>query len=216
MARSGGKKDQQHRRNRPRRPGRPAAYRDPKPTVLVVCEGEMTEPQYLQGFERHFRNARLTFEISDEHGVPMTLVRTAKRLKTEAETEAHRERDDNIAYDSVWCVFDVDEHPEVPNAREMARDNGIELAVSNPCFELWLLLHFRDNPGMKSRQEIQQMLAEHVTGYVKHVDYSTYSDGYPEAVTRATQLDAAAELDGDTGRNPTTGVYKLTELIRCE
>jgi len=38
--------------------------------------------------------------------------------------------------------------------------------------------------------------------------------GYPDAVRRAQQLDADAVSLGEPGRNPTTGVYRLTELIR--
>lgn len=204
------------RRNRSRRPGRRPPFRDPKPTILVVCEGEKTEPQYLEGFKRAYHNPRVTIKIAPEHGVPRTLVEIAKNRKNEAEAEAHRERDENIAYDSVWCVFDIDEHANVPNVREMARDNNIQLAVSNPCFELWLLLHFRDSPGMQHHEKIQTMLAVHIPGYNKHVDYATYSVGYLEAATHAKRLDDSAELDGEAGRNPTTGVYKLTELIRSE
>jgi hypothetical protein len=47
--------------------------------------------------------------------------------------------------DEVWCVFDVDEHPKLAEARDQANANGIQLAVSNPCFELWLLLHFQEH-----------------------------------------------------------------------
>ena len=47
-------------------------------------------------------------------------------------------------YDEIWCVFDIDEHPNVPQAVEEARQVGVEVAVSNPCFELWLVLHIRD------------------------------------------------------------------------
>ena len=67
-------------RNRKRRPGRRLAFRDPKPTILVVSEGEVTEPHYLRGFQRACRNPRVTIEVANEHGVPATLVRTCKRL----------------------------------------------------------------------------------------------------------------------------------------
>ena len=118
------------RRNRPRKRARPEAFRDPKPVILVVCEGEITEPQYLDGFSRACRNSRVRIRIATQHGVPRTLVETAKRYKREAELEAKRKRDDNLSFDAVWCVFDVDEHPGVPDAAQMARDNGIELAIS--------------------------------------------------------------------------------------
>jgi hypothetical protein len=141
-------------------------------------------------------------------------VEIAKQYREAAAAEAARERDDNLAFDSVWCVFDIDVHPHVGEAKEMARDNGIDLAVSNPCFELWLLLHFRDNPGMQDRGKLGKMLTEFVPEYDKHVDYATYAAGYAQAVARSARMDQAAENDGESGRNPTTGVYRLTEVIR--
>jgi hypothetical protein len=141
-------------------------------------------------------------------------VETAKRKKHLANAEANREGDENLAYDSVWCVFDVDSHHHIADAKQMASDNGIHLAISNPCFELWLLLHFRDNPGMHDGNAILAALTKFVPNYDKHVNYEVYSAGYLAAVSRAKQMADAAERDGESGRNPTTGVYELTELIR--
>jgi hypothetical protein len=203
-------------RNRDRKPGRRPPFRDPQPTILIVCEGEKTEPQYFKGFQKACRNPRVTIEVAKEHGVPWTLVNIAKECKRDAEAAARSERDDNLAFDSVWCVFDVDEHPRVSDAKVMARDNGIELAISSPCFELWLLLHFRENPGMRDRTRMKRLLAEHVPDYDKSGDFATYAAGYRQAVNRAKRMDQSAADDGDVGRNPTTGVYKLTECIRSE
>jgi hypothetical protein len=201
-------------RNRRRRQGRRSSFLDPKPIILVVCEGEVTEPEYLRGLQRACRNPRVTIEVAPEHGDPKFLVEHAKRYKERAQTRAAQEADDNLFYDSVWCVFDRDDHARFGEALEMARDNGIDLAISNPCIELWLLLHFRDNPGAQLRAKIKAMLADHVPKYEKHVDYATYSTGYPQAVARATKMDKAADAAEEPHRNPTTGVYKLTELIR--
>jgi hypothetical protein len=201
------------RRDRDRRPGRRAPFREPKPVILIVCEGERTEPEYFEGFARACRNSRVRIRVAEEHGVPRTLVTTAKRYKKAAEADAKRGGDDHLAYDAVWCVFDVDDHPQVADARQMARANGIELAISNPCFELWLLLHFRESPGMQPRDTMRRMLSRHVPGYDKRVEFTVYAEGYPQAVKRAEQMDKKAEEDGDSGRNPTTGAYRLTREI---
>ena len=203
------------RRDRERRPARRAPFLEPKPLILVVCEGEITEPSYLNGFKKACQNPRVDIHIAPEHGVPRTVVEVAKTGKKEAEKAAKNEGDDNLKYDQVWAVFDVDEHPQIPDAMQMVRDNGIELAISNPSFELWLLLHFRDSPGMKGRKAIANLLKKHVKDYDKHVDYEgDYQDGYATAVARAKRLDEQAAADGEPGRNPTTGAYRLTESIR--
>lgn len=95
----------------------------------------------------------------------------------------------------------------------MADANGIDLAVSNPSFELWLLLHFA-TCGMQHRHKIAEMLEGYVPGYDKGVSFNSYKDGYLQAVARARRLAEEATSDGEPYRNPTTGVYRLTELIR--
>jgi len=204
------------RRDRQRKPARPDAFRDPRPVVLVVCEGIITEPQYISGFGRAHRNGRVRVEVAPEHGVPRTVVEAARNRKRAAEVTAEKHEDDNLAYDSVWCVFDIDQHPNVSDAKQMALANGIKLAISNPCFELWLLLHFRDPPGSEDRHTIQARLSEYITDYNKHVDVEVFLPYYPEAAKRAASLDRLARQVNLPDRNPTTGVYKLLEEIAAQ
>ncbi len=202
-----------HGRNRYRRPARRPAFRAPRKKLLIVCEGANTEPDYFKQFAEVHRDAIVDVDLAPERGVPLSVVREAKRLKNQAISAAKREGDPYLRYDSVWCVFDVDEHPNVPEALAMARRNGLKVAVSNPCFELWLILHLRETPGMIHRHSAQAMLKTFLPGYDKKVDYKDYRDGYERAVERARRLDKLATDVGEAGRNPTTGVYKLTEAI---
>lgn len=201
-------------RDRERRPARRAHERNVRPVILVVTEGEKTEPDYLRGLIRACRNPRVRVTVSGEHGVPRTLVEHARDLKNSAEREARKNEDDNLAYDEVWCVFDVDEHPRLDEARTMAADNGIELAVSNPCFEFWLVLHRRESPGCRERSAMQELLGRLIGKKGKVVDFEDYRSGYGDAVRRARLLDERAREDGEAGRCPSTGVYRLTESIR--
>ena len=202
------------RRNRERKPGRRVPFRKARPLILIVCEGEITEPEYLKGFTNAVRNPLVDIRIAPEHGVPKTLVDTAKRHKKDAEKRGEREKDENLKFDEVWVVFDFDEHPKIPDSMQMARDNDIEVAMSNPSFELWLLLHFRDSPGMKDRKVVLALLKKFIDGYDKHVNYADYADGYSQAVERSARLDKLALKSGQSGCNPTAGVYRLTESIR--
>jgi hypothetical protein len=201
------------RRDRQRRPARRTATRTPKRRILVVCEGEVTEPGYVKGFERWCRNALVQVEIPNRHGVPRTLVEAAKERKQAAEETARREGDDFLLYDEVWCVLDVDDHPKLDEAKIMARDNGIDVAISNPSFELWLLLHFRDNPGAQDRHHLQKMTKGFVDGYDKHINFDRFAPHYEAARSRAARMQRQAEEDGEPHRNPTTGVFRLTESI---
>jgi RloB-like protein len=200
-------------RDRDRRPGRRPAFRTTKKRILIVCEGANTEPQYLEQFAETHREAIVEVETVAAAGVPLSVVREAKKLKNEAGATAKRVKNQYLKYDSVWCAIDFDQHPNIPEALQMASRNGIKVALSNPCFELWLILHLRDAPGMIHRHAAQSLLKGFVPNYDKKVDYETYRAGYERAVTRARKLDELAAVIGEPGRNPTTGVYKLTETI---
>lgn len=204
-----------NRRHRQRRPARGPASRSPKRRLLVVCEGKVTEPLYIEGFVRKTRNATVDVQIHDEHGDPRTLVEMAKSEKQQAKARAKQQGDEFLAYDEVWCAFDRDQHERFQDACQMARDNQLELAVSNPCFELWLLLHFRDSPGARHRHYVQTMLKnkKYLPGYDKHFDFERVADLVDQATERARRLDQGAARMGETFRNPTTGFYRLVESI---
>jgi len=201
------------RRHPERKPARSAQKRAPKPRLLVVTEGEVTEPEYLRGLARQVRAAVVELEIADSRGVPLTLVTIARDLWKAARSRAKREKDAFLDYDAVWCVFDKDDHPNFDQAVDMARQNEIELAISNPCFELWLLLHFRESPGAQHRHLIQRKMKEFVVDYEKRVDFERFRDGVANAVARAERLEVdAVEMD-EAFRNPTTGVYRLVRSL---
>ncbi len=203
------------RRDRARRPPRRAAHREPRRRLLVVCEGECTEPQYVNGYARWVRNAAVEVQIARERGDPKKVVQIAKAEKAAAAAEARRQGDPWLDFDEVWCVFDRDDHERFHDAIQMASANSFELAVSNPCVELWLLLHFRDSPGARHRDELRRMLRDDcLPGYAKRLDFDTLAPGVAAATERARRLarDAAA-LGDDPFKNPTTGFYRLTDSI---
>ncbi|HYO51384.1 RloB family protein [Archangium sp.] len=188
--------------------------REPKRRILIVCEGQETERGYFKGFQHEVRNPRVHVEVAGETGEPLQVVQVAVRRKDEAASEARQQRDENLRWDEVWGVFDVDEHARLDAARQLARKNGIDLAISNPCFELWALLHFQEQQAHIERDKAKAALQRHLPGYDKALDFARLHPGYSEAVRRAQRLDEDAERQEKPGRNPTTGVYRLTESIR--
>lgn len=204
------------RRNDDRDFRRKAPRRTPKFRILVVCEGEVTEREYLQQFQHDVRNNRVHVEVPDAPGVPVTVVSTATRLRQEADAQAERLHDDNLRFDSAWAVFDIDEHPNLEEARQLAQAANIELAISNPCFELWALLHFEDQRSHIDRKAVVSRLREHCPRYEKQLPYDKLRGKYVEALERAKSLWDEAEHHSRRGRNPTTGIFNLTELIRTK
>lgn len=188
-------------------------FLEPRPHILVCCEGVVTEPSYFNGLKREGHNNLLHVEVKPGGLAPKTLVDFAVDLKHEAEKKARRRGDDNLKYDEVWCVFDVDVHPHIPDAKQKATANHISLAISNPCFELWLLLHFCDQRAHIERHPLQSACRERLQGYEKNVPFELVFPHHQEAVGRAKALDDWQEGQGRPGGNPSTGVYRLTERI---
>jgi hypothetical protein len=181
---------------------------------LIVCEGKVTEPLYFRAFTREEEIKLIEIDIAPEAGVPRSLVRYAIDRKKEAVKQARRQQDENRSYDEVWCVFDVDDHPGIIEAKQQARDNGLKVAVSNPSFELWVLLHFQSQTRAEQRSEMRRLVKAHIPGYDKEAPYDRLRPNYPTAVERAVSLDKWHESRGTRGDNPSTSVYVLTERLR--
>jgi hypothetical protein len=181
--------------------------------MLICCEGQVTECSYLNGLKAELRIRLVHIEVVPGPSNPKTLVDFAIEKKQRAERDADRQGDDNVKYDEVWCVFDIDAHEYVQEAKQTAAANNIELAISNPCFELWLLLHFQEQRAHIERHHVQSACRGHMPEYVKEVPFELVFHHHQEAVGRAVALDKWQNSQGRPGGNPSTGVHRLTERI---
>ena len=150
--------------------------------MVVFCEGEASEPDYVAGLKRlpEIRGrTMIAIEIDPAHGVPLTLVERA--VKRSADPEV----------DECWCVFDVEwprHHPNLRQAVELARHNNIGLAVSNPCFELWLILHLREQTGCLTTADAERNSRRLDGRAGKRIDPAHYLPHRRTAVQRALAL----------------------------
>jgi hypothetical protein len=188
---------------------RPYRPRQRKRRYLLYCEGAETEPSYFRGLMRVLRTTLIDVEIGDEQKDPKGLVELAKAHRDRARRAAKRAGDDSLKYDEVWCVFDVDQHARLADAIQQAAACSIELAISNPCFELWLLIHFVDQWAYISCADAQSAVRGRIHGYAKKVEYSMLKGKAYQAVERAKEMDRRAIDTGETIVNPTTGVWRL-------
>lgn len=188
--------------------------RQSKTRILVVCEGEVTEPEYLRALAHRERNPLLHVEPFGPAGVPLTVVQKAIAMRNAKEEEAKAHHDENLRWDEVWVVHDHDDHPNISKAHQLATRNHIEVAYSNPSFELWALLHFQEQRAHVHRTRVRDALKKHLPRYDKLLDFEKVHKGYDDARSRAEALDVSARKDGEPGRNPSTDVYRLTERLR--
>ena len=121
---------------------RPSGFRDA--TLFVIAsEGARTEPKYFRGVREQLHSSRLHIEVLERQDRSNSSpVRILRMLDSFAKDYKLRDGD------QLWLVMDRDRQSWRPQAiAEVAREcvrKGYHLAVSNPCFEVWLLLHFED------------------------------------------------------------------------
>lgn len=191
--------------------------RDPKLKLVVVCEGEKTEPIYLNDFTKDHNNPLVEIQVIPKGGAPVTLVKKAIQFKKKLDRQARRSKNSFEQRFQVWGLFDVDEHPNIPKAKDMAHSNGVKLGISNPCFELWGLLHLRDYDAPIHRHDLQRLLEQLMPGYDHKLsatfNYELIRDHYEIAKKRAKQGSQRREQEDDAGGNPSTDVYMLLDLI---
>lgn len=198
----------------PRTRRRPYSSKVRKKRFLLYCEGEATEPEYFVGFARYLRSSLIEVKVADERGKdPKRLVELAKAARDSARRAARRAGDDSLKYDEVWCVFDGSEHARLGEAIDQGLANSIGLAVSNPSFELWILVHFQDQYSFISVENAYDLVRRYITDYDKHVNFAKLEGKGCDAVKRARRMEATARRNGRWFDNPSTAVWQLVARL---
>lgn len=121
--------------------------------MYVYTEGEVTEPEYIdiivrggtwaepgRTVQHHIENPN----DEGKHRKPLRMVQdavgTPRKVEREAK-DAGLRRDKDWDRPRVWVLFDRDDHQGIPEALSLAEKEGVRVAYSHPCFELWRLLH---------------------------------------------------------------------------
>jgi hypothetical protein len=190
---------------------RSPAFRSEATRVLIVCEGAKTEPTYFHALRKDKGLTAVT--VRGEGADPKGIVETARDVYREAAASGE-------PFDEVWCVFDRDDHQwiaEAINQAENQPDGNFHVAFSNPCFELWYLLHFGDSAGYVERAEVVRRLrrGDHLGAYEKAMNvYPLIEHKQADAVANAGRLRAHHD-SANAGRpeNPSTNVDELVTYL---
>lgn len=123
--------------------------------ILVVTEGEETEPQYVERLDTYLRSKESTTVVK-RVGVgkdPLSVVRKCVELRDKA---ANTDK----AYSICVCLVDVDNHASLGNACALAHRESILLLVSNLKFEAWLRWHAEDGRSALSSKQLDDRVAK--------------------------------------------------------
>jgi hypothetical protein len=189
-----------------------------KSIILIVCEGLETEIKYFEGFKdpRHDFNIHV---IKGKTQDPIDLVKDAVHF---AEKEGLVLGEENG--DSAWCVFDVDDSDDarLNRAKQLADQQQVNVALSNPCIELWFLLHFlyTTRNFANGKEVLQELLKpERMPDYQKNRSVFHLLDGERQqmAISHAERLNKYHAKENrnlyNRSSNPSTQIFKLVELI---
>lgn len=188
---------------------RPQANRNYRKLYIIATEGSETEPAYFGMFQS--KNAIIKIELlrSRKKSAPGQVLRRA---------ELHIAEQNLRPTDAVWIVLDRDtwEETELNRVCQTCKDKGYYLAVSTPCFEYWLLLHFEKGSGITNASNCGEKLLQHLPTFAKsHVETEKFRSRIPTAIAHAEEKDIPPCIDWPHGNGST--VYRLVkQLISVE
>jgi hypothetical protein len=200
----------------------------PLKTLRIFCEGDSTEPNYLKGYiaalDRQARKSVVEVQKTCKN-TALQLVEEAINIKNSLAS---------LPEDEFWVVYDresVGKYPDVlhAKARAKAEKAGVNIALSNVCFEYWILIHLVDTDApFGSHDDLigtsrlrAEMRAQCGCDYKKseRLIFDLLKTRLPSARARAQRLNARGLENAQAGRdqphhiNPYVGVVDLLDAI---
>ena len=176
---------------------RDVEVRDELRTILIVTNGERTEFDYFMAVKSElWVNAGRVF-VKFEPGAPAAVVLRTAFIR------------DDSDFDEAWTVCDVDEF-DVATAISDADSRKVNLALSVPCFEVWLILHISNScPGFNYAVQAEKYLKGLLPGWTKTtLAFANFRNGIDDAIVRAKRLGEPPDA------NPSTAVWRLIESLK--
>ena len=191
-----------------------------KPLFHIFCEGAKTEPNYLKSYvEKKFPGTTLIVIEKRKKNTPVELVE---------EAAGNKKCNAGAPNDIYWAVYDRESTTKYPDrlhakARIKAKANDINIALSNVCFEVWLLLHFRTSSAaymncddLLKKSDLKK---KHIKDYDK-ADRRDYLDAEiatarknAPRMNKQTINGANSEWKEPHQWNPYTNVHELLDAI---
>lgn len=176
---------------------RESGFRDAS-LIVIACEGNVTEVTYFDAFKKRYAAppSRIHVEILQRtdasRSAPEYVLQSADRKKKALGM---------LPGDEFWILIDYDRwgQQKIAWIAQQVSQKGYRLALSNPCFEAWLLLHWTED--ILAPEELQRLCDEGCKGVVGKIreirghynkelnDVSEYLDRVEKAIAYARALD---------------------------
>ena len=181
-----------------------ASKREPSPSMhmrkiaLVICEGE-TEVSYINLLKTWYKSPiRIVSHIEGTKITPTLVEKRTKELKISQ-------------FDKVntFLMYDMD----VKAINKKLQECKAEMLLSNPCFEIWLLLHAKSQKTAISSDVLIKELKK-CSSIWKNYAKSVFTDTQKAFLNKNTAVAVARAKELNDLNNPSTGIYKLIEILK--
>lgn len=189
--------------------------RQERPVLLLIAEGKnVTEKQYLSQYISTSAFYSIKFGNAGNTTDPVGLFKIAKK-------EWSRLGLNSKKGDKAVVILDLDcDDQKAEKLAALINDNkNISFVITNPCFELWFLFHFRyTTKQYPSNEELILELKNHIEDYKKTTDVNAcLSCRLNEAINNANKLEKyhvdANHSWPSNESNPRTDVHRLMDMI---
>lgn len=186
-----------------------------KPVMLIIAEGRnQTETLYFQSFVNSSSPYSIRMVKGGYKTSPSRLLRKIEDYWDENQLEV---MEGDVAF--VVLDLDVDSKKEAEIRRLSKESKIVTFIVSNPCFEVWFLMHFRySTKGYIDGEAVISDLKKYLPNYTKASDVSiVINDLLSDALINVSQLERYYEsLEyqwPSVLRNPWTDVHIVINKI---
>lgn len=180
--------------------------------ILIGAEGtNKTERIYFRNFNR----------IQQKYHVQIATGNATNPVGIVADIKKNRDKMDFQNDDLAFAVFDADlwqpQSVQIQKAMCDAGQAGIKVILSNPCFEVWFVLHFDESTASyNSSKDVINKLRTYITCYEKNKNlFENLQESMNTALSRAEKLRAYHKKNGTilSAQNPMTDVDELVRVL---
>ncbi|WP_302889256.1 RloB family protein [uncultured Acidaminococcus sp.] len=187
-----------------------------KKIIFIGAEGKnKTETKYFNSFNR-LQDTYIVKFACNNHTDP-------KGMVTSIHKEAGIEGITGRNGDEVYVLLDADseqyKEEQIKEAISIGKNKNVNVIISNPCFELWFLLHFEyTTKYFSSNRELIKELKRYIKNYEKNLDvFTMLEDKQMDALKNAKKLHSVhAETRKQLGhvQNPETDIDILVDKLK--
>ena len=184
-----------------------------KPLIIICSEGEgkNTEKCYFGNFSN--KDLRIKFSTggsTDPKGMVNDLINYMNNIDAKSED-----------YIRTFLVLDTDLNEKrirkIKEIEQKCKENNIEIITSAPTFEIWFLMHFRNNKLKFSTSKDVKKELEKVNGaYLETMDmYEKIKNKTDDArkIAQSIEKQIIKNQEDLLKSNPHSSVYKILDAI---